>query len=86
MTQQIQQVNLMIPVTRLDGQQVVINGDLVEKIESSPDTIISLTSGRKMLVRESVSDLMRLFSDARLTRNRVEPKLYSPSMFVGEAA
>lgn len=54
----------MIPVTRLDGQQVVINGMLVEKIESIPDTIISLTSGRKILVRESVSDLIRLMTNA----------------------
>jgi flagellar protein FlbD len=76
----------MIPVTKLDGQQVVINGDLVEKIESSPDTIISLTSGRKMLVRESVSELMRLFSDARLNGNRPETKLYPANMLVGEAA
>jgi len=76
----------MIPVTRLDGQQVVINGDLVEKIESSPDTIISLTSGRKMLVRESVSELMRLFSDARLSGKLPAPGHFSAEMFVGEAA
>ncbi len=76
----------MIPVTRLDGEQVVINGDLVEKIESRPDTIISLTSGRKILVRESVSDLMRLFTDARLRGSHADPQGYAANMFVGEAA
>jgi len=49
----------MIPLTRLDGRTVVINGDQVERIEAIPDTIISLNSGRKILVRESVSEVMR---------------------------
>ncbi len=76
----------MIPVTRLDGQQVVINGDLVERIESIPDTIISLTSSRKILVRESVSDLLRLISENRRSTMRQESLLCAAPMFAGEAA
>ncbi|MBM3327325.1 MAG: flagellar protein FlbD [Calditrichaeota bacterium] len=49
----------MIEVTRLDGRQMVINGDQVERIEALPDTIISLTSGRKVIVRESVGELVQ---------------------------
>ncbi len=76
----------MIPVTRLDGQQVVINGDQVERIESSPDTIISLMSGRKILVRESVTDLIRLISENRQSTIRNESRMYAAPLFSGEAA
>jgi len=52
----------MIPVTRLDGRTIVINGDQVERIESIPDTIISLTSGRKLIVRETMHEVMRMLA------------------------
>ncbi len=45
----------MIEVTRLNGLPVVINADLIKFIEATPDTLISLTSGEKIMVRESVS-------------------------------
>ncbi len=45
----------MIHVTRLDGAPIVINGDLIETIEATPDTLLSLTTGRKLLVRENVA-------------------------------
>ncbi|MEW5874063.1 MAG: flagellar FlbD family protein [Candidatus Zixiibacteriota bacterium] len=43
----------MIKLTQLNGQSIVINSDLIEFVESAPDTIISLTTGKKILVRES---------------------------------
>lgn len=43
----------MIKLTQLNGQPIVINSDLIEFIESAPDTIISLTTGKKILVRET---------------------------------
>jgi flagellar protein FlbD len=43
----------VIAVTRLDGQKLFINADLIESIEQTPDTIISFTSGHKMLVRDT---------------------------------
>lgn len=45
----------MIEVTRLNGLPVVINADLIKFIEATPDTLISLTSGEKIMVREPVS-------------------------------
>ncbi len=48
----------MIEVTRLNGKRIHLNGDLIERIESSPDTIVSLNSGRKLIVRETVEELM----------------------------
>ncbi|MEI6668502.1 MAG: flagellar FlbD family protein [Acidobacteriota bacterium] len=47
----------MIAVTRLDGQNLFVNADLIESIEQTPDTIISFTSGHKMLVRDHPNDL-----------------------------
>lgn len=47
----------MIAVTRLDGRQVFINADLIESIEQTPDTIISFSSGHKLIVRNPPEDL-----------------------------
>jgi flagellar protein FlbD len=43
----------MIDVTRLDGRPFTINADLIELIETTPDTIIRLINGNTYLVRES---------------------------------
>lgn len=50
----------MIEVTRLNGTKVIINSDLIEKVEESPDTIISLTSGNKIIVKESRQEIKNL--------------------------
>jgi flagellar protein FlbD len=44
----------MIKVHRLNGQEIIINSDLIETIESHPDTVISLYTGNKYLIKESV--------------------------------
>jgi flagellar protein FlbD len=49
----------MIHVTRINHMPLVLNSDLIEHIESSPDTIISLTNGQKMVVLETVEDVVR---------------------------
>ena len=48
----------MIRVTRLDGSSIVVNVDLVQWIERTPDTVLSLVSGEKLLVRESPEELV----------------------------
>ena len=50
----------MIEVTRLNDAKLIINADLIEKIEESPDTIITLTSGNKILVKESRQEVKNL--------------------------
>ena len=53
----------MIEVTRLNGKKMIVNGDHIEKIDSTPDTIISLISGRKLLVKESLDEMLeKLFA------------------------
>jgi flagellar protein FlbD len=44
----------MIEVTRLDNTKLVINSDLIEFIEAIPETMICLTTGKKIMVQESV--------------------------------
>jgi flagellar protein FlbD len=53
----------MIELTRLQGQKIVVNVELIEFIEETPDTIISTTTGKKLMVRESVNDVIRKAMD-----------------------
>jgi flagellar protein FlbD len=48
----------MITVTRLNDTPLVINTDLIEFVEAIPDTIISLTSGKKVMVKESIAEII----------------------------
>lgn len=48
----------MINLTRTDGAEIVLNAQLIEMVEATPDTVISLTTGRKVLVRESVGQVV----------------------------
>ncbi|MGE5371352.1 MAG: flagellar FlbD family protein [Solirubrobacterales bacterium] len=42
----------MIQVTRLNGEKIIINLELIETVEETPDTVITLTNGKKFVVRE----------------------------------
>lgn len=52
----------MIRVTRLRATEaeLVINADMIETIETTPDTVITLTTGHKIIVQESADEVMRL--------------------------
>ncbi|MBL4850135.1 MAG: flagellar FlbD family protein [Planctomycetes bacterium] len=47
----------MIELTRLDGSELVLNADLVAWIEPTPDTLVTLTTGGKLVVKESVKEV-----------------------------
>ncbi len=49
----------MIYLTRLNQSAIVLNADLIEHIELSPDTIICLTSGEKIRVQEKSDEVIR---------------------------
>lgn len=55
----------MIKVTRLNGRELTINPDLVEFLESTPDTIISMTTGRKIVVRETIDEIVQRIIEFR---------------------
>lgn len=50
----------MIKVTRLRARdELVVNADLIETVESTPDTVITLTTGHKILVEEPLDEVVR---------------------------
>jgi flagellar protein FlbD len=48
----------MIQVTRLNGEKFYVNPDLMEFMEETPDTVISMTTGRKVIVLESILQIL----------------------------
>lgn len=50
----------MIEVTRLNGKSILINAELVETVEETPDTVVTLTSGKKFIVKESGQEIKNL--------------------------
>ena len=54
----------MIEITKLNGQKILINPHLIELVEDTPDTVITLTTGRKIIAKESrqeVKNLVKLY-------------------------
>ncbi|ESL01961.1 flagellar protein [Catonella morbi ATCC 51271] len=62
----------MIDVTKMNGLEFTINADLIEIIEEVPDTIITLTTGKKIMVKESRLQIKNLV------------KRYKREVFTGE--
>ena len=50
----------MIEITKLNEQPIIINCDLIEFIEATPDTTITMTTGRKFIALESVDEIINL--------------------------
>ena len=55
----------MIEVTRLNGTKLLINPHLLELVEETPDTVLTLTTGRKIIVKESRQDIKNLVKSCR---------------------
>lgn len=55
-----ERMNTMIEVTRLNGTQILVNADLIELVEETPDTVITFTTGRKIIVKESRQQIKSL--------------------------
>ncbi len=48
----------MIVLTKLNDIEIVINCDYIEIMQETPDTTITLTTGRKIIVKEAVDDII----------------------------
>lgn len=55
----------MIRVTRLNGSIFTLNADFIEMLEATPDTVITLITGRKYVVKESVEEVVEKIIDFR---------------------
>ncbi len=50
----------MIEVTKLNGKKLIVNAELIETIEETPDTVISFVTGKKIIVKESRQEVKNL--------------------------
>lgn len=57
----------MIQLTRLNNQPLVVNSDLIKFVEQAPDTVITLVTGEKIVVRESVPQILECIVQFRRT-------------------
>lgn len=55
----------MILITRLNGPQFALNPDLIERVEATPDTVLTLVDGTKYLIADSVEDVIQKVREYR---------------------
>ncbi|MFW5781946.1 MAG: flagellar FlbD family protein [Candidatus Muiribacteriaceae bacterium] len=60
----------MLLITQFSGQQVYLNPDQILKVEKTPDTTITLITGKKMVVKESCEEIVDKYID-------IKRKIYS---------
>jgi flagellar protein FlbD len=63
----------MIRLTRLNGGPLVLNSDLIEHIEVTPDTVITLTTGQIMRVCETADEVIERIIEFRRQINAPAP-------------
>jgi len=49
---------MMIKLTRTSGKEFVLNVDLILEVQETPDTVITLTNGKKLLVKDSADEII----------------------------
>lgn len=73
----------MIAVTRLDGAHIVLNEEQIESIEQTPDTLVSLVNGHKLLVRDAPEDLVqRVIAFRQTITAGTQPHGESPTLVI----
>ena len=63
----------MIKLTRLSGEAFVLNADLIRYVESRPDTFITLTSGERLVVAESMDEVLERAVRYQQTKHLIPP-------------
>lgn len=63
----------MINLTKLNGSPIVINADLVEFVEETPDCLLTMTTGRKMMVREKMDVVLDRLLEYRMSLRGAYP-------------
>ena len=73
----------MIALTRLNGTRFAVNSDLIERIDASPDTVLTLVDGTKYLVLETIDqviDAVRSFRASVVASSGQDPVTPSPPL------
>ncbi len=55
----------MIEVTKMNGRKVLVNPDLIELVEETPDTVVLFTTGRKIIIKERRQEVKNLVKSYR---------------------
>ncbi len=63
----------MIRLNKLNGQDIVVNGDLVEFVEETPDCLLTMTTGRKMMVQQKMDEVLERLLEYRQARTNPYP-------------
>ncbi|WP_345947209.1 flagellar FlbD family protein [Natroniella acetigena] len=63
----------MIKLRRLNDSEIVVNAELIETIEATPDTVITLTTNHRLIVKEDVDDIIEMIIDYK-RRIRLKPE------------
>ena len=72
----------MIKVTRLDGEPFLLNAEMIRFVESRPDTFITLVGGERVVVRESMEEVLRRCLDYQRSKHLL-PEPQRPAPFDG---
>ncbi len=48
----------MIELTRLNNEKIVVNADLIEFLERTPDTLVTTSTGKKLMVKETIDEVI----------------------------
>lgn len=59
----------MISVTRLNGSELYLNPDLIISLEETPDTVLTLTNGEKLIIKERISEVVSRYIDYKRAVN-----------------
>jgi len=65
----------MIHLTHLAGERFVLNAELIRYVEARPDTFVTLTSGDRLIVRESMEEVMRRAIEYQRSKHLIPARL-----------
>jgi flagellar protein FlbD len=66
----------MIRLSRINGKKFILNADLIEQIEATPDTVITLISGKTVMVAEPVKTVLKRIIKFRRIISQAPPTSY----------
>ncbi len=72
----------MIELTKINGVKILLNSSLIETVEETPDTVITLTDGKKVIVKESRHEVKNL---VKLTRQDYFREILNINTLAGTA-
>jgi flagellar protein FlbD len=63
----------VIRLTRLKGEPFILNAELIQYVEARPDTFVTLTTGQRLVVTESMDEVLRRAVEYQQTKHLIPP-------------